>query len=274
MRSPLTKALHDGISLFNERQFFEAHEVWEDAWRTAAGTDRLLLHGLIQVAAGFHKIQCGQPAGAVALLDKGMEKLAAVPLDIAERLGLPSWLTSVETLQATARRMVETGATDHDPAAFPSLPAPPESLWSGAIHTHIEITADARRVWDVLTDFAAYPGWNPFLIEVRGEAQPGMRLAVRTRFRSGRLMNFRPLILRADPRRELRWWGRSRVPGLFEGEHVLNIAPLEPDRVRFSQREMFRGLLVPILRLTHLDATRNGFETMNAALKARVERTP
>lgn len=274
MPSPFTKALHDGISLFNERQFFEAHEVWEDAWRTAAGDDRLLLHGLIQVAAGFHKLQCGQPAGAVALLDKGMEKLAAVPSDIAERLGLGSWLASVEAQKASARRMVEAGSTDHDPAAFPSLPAQPETLWSGAIHTHIEITADARRVWDVLTDFAAYPAWNPFLIEVRGVAQPGTRLAIRTRFPSGRLMTFHPLILRTDPRRELRWWGRSRVPGLFEGEHVLNIAPLDPDRVRFSQRELFRGLLVPILRRTHLDATRNGFAMMNSALKARVERTP
>jgi hypothetical protein len=274
LQSPLTKALHDGISLFNERQFFEAHEVWEDAWRTAAGTDRLLLHGLIQVAAGFHKIQCGQPAGAVALLDKAMEKLAAVPPGMSKSLGLAPWFSSVEAQKAHARRMVESGSTDHDPAAFPPLPAPPASLWSGAIHTHIEIAADARRVWEVLTDFTAYPSWNPFLIEVRGEARPGTRLAVRTQFPSGRLMNFRPLILRADPRRELRWWGRSRVPGLFEGEHVLNIAPLEPDRVRFSQREMFRGLLVPILRRTHLDPTRNGFEIMNAALKARVERTP
>jgi len=274
LRSSITKALHDGISLFNERQYFEAHEVWEDAWRTAAGDERLLLHGLIQVAAGFHKLQCGQPAGAVALFDKGLDKLSAVGPAGAGHLDLRTWLAEIEALRTTARRMVDAGTTDHDPADFPALPAPPESLWSGAILTHIEIGADARRVWSVLTDFAAYPRWNPFLIEVRGEAVPGTRLAVRTQFPAGRLMSFRPLILRAEPHRELRWWGRSRVPGLFEGEHVFSIAPLEPDRVRFSQRELFRGLLVPILRRTHLEATRSGFLRMNASLKARVEQNP
>ena len=271
LRSPLTKALHEGISLFNERQFFEAHEVWEDGWRTADGEARLLLHGLIQIAAGFHKLQCRQPGGAVALLSKGAEKLATVGPDLARRLDLRSLLASAEARQDVARRMTEAGAAHHDPAAFPVLPAPPARVWSGAIHTHIEIAADARRVWEVLTDFTAYPHWNPFLIAIHGEPLPGTRLAIQTRFPGGRVMNFRPLILRADPRRELRWWGRSRVPGMFEGEHVFNIAPLEAGRVRFSQRELFRGLLVPILRRTHFNATRNGFEQMNAAIKARVE---
>lgn len=274
MRSSITKALHDGIALFNERQFFEAHEVWEDAWRTAAGDERVLLHGLIQVAAGFHKLQCGQPAGAVALFDKGLEKLAAVGSAGPQGLDLRSWIPLVESHRAAARRTVETGAERHDLDSFPALPSPPEPLWSGAIHTHIEIAADARRVWEVLTDFAAYQEWNPFLIEIRGEPVPGTRLAVTTRFPAGRLMRFRPLILRAEERRELRWWGRSRVPGLFEGEHILNIAPLEADRVRFSQRELYRGLLTPILRRTHLESTRSGFQQMNAALKARVERNP
>jgi hypothetical protein len=272
LQTSLIKALHEGAALFNERQFFEAHEVWEDGWRTADGEDRLLLHGLIQVAAGFHKLQCGQPAGAVSLLGKGAEKLATVGPDLALRLDLRSLLASVGARQDRARRLAETGATDHDPVAFPVLPAPPARLFSGAFHTHIEIAADASRVWEVLTDFAAYPDWNPFLIAIHGELRPGTRLAVETRFPGGRLMRFRPLILRADPRRELRWWGRASIPGLFEGEHVFNIAPLEPGRVRFSQRERFRGLLVPILRRTHLAATRIGFEQMNLALKARSER--
>ena len=60
------RLLEDGIVLFNRGQFFEAHEVWEDAWRRARGEDEVFLHGLIQVAAGFHKLQCGQPSGGQA----------------------------------------------------------------------------------------------------------------------------------------------------------------------------------------------------------------
>ncbi len=271
MRSSLVEALHDGIALFNERQFFEAHEVWEDGWRKADGEDRLLLQGLIQVAAGFHKLQRGQQAGSVALLGRGMEKLAAVGPDVARRLDLPSVLASVETIKETTRGMAETSATNSNHAAFPVLPTPAPRLWSCAIHTHLEVGASARRVWEVLTDFATYRDWNPFLVEIHGEALPGTRLAITTRFPDGRRMRFRELILWAEPLRELGWRGRSPVPGLLEGKHVFAIAPLATDRVRFSQREMFRGLLVPILRRTHLDATRHGFEEMNRALKKRAE---
>lgn len=61
--------------LFNDRQFFEAHEVWEDAWRRTEGDERRFLQGLIQVAAGFVKWQRGQSRGMADLFAKGIEKL-------------------------------------------------------------------------------------------------------------------------------------------------------------------------------------------------------
>ena len=82
-------------------------------------------------------------------------------------------------------------------------------------------------------------------------------------------MTFRPLVLRAQPHRELRWRGRLILPGLLDGEHILSIAPFSAARVRFSQREKFSGLLVPLARRTLLDATRRGFEEMNLALERR-----
>ena len=36
------------------------------------------------------------------------------------------------------------------------------------VETEIDIAAPPERVWEVLTDFAAFPGWNPMLPEVRG----------------------------------------------------------------------------------------------------------
>ncbi len=274
MRSVIARTLLDGSALLNLRQFFEAHEVWEDGWRKAEGEDRLLLHGLIQVAAGFHKLECGQPAGAVALLSRGAEKLATVGQAAAGRLDLRTFLASVETCRETARRMAQSGIASRDPAdlpAFPTLPSPPWRLFSGAIHTRIEIAAEARRVWNVLIDFGAYPEWNPFLRAIGGEARAGTRLSVEAHLPGRGVMKFCPRVLRAEPRRELRWRDRSPIPGLFDGEHVFSIARLAADRVRFSQREMFSGFLVPVLRRTHLDATRHGFEEMNAALKARIE---
>lgn len=142
------------------------------------------------------------------------------------------------------------------------------------LHTEIEIDAPAERVWHLLTDFASYPRWNPFIRSIDGRPIPGERLEVRLEPPGGRGMTFKPEVLKADPERELRWLGHLLVPGLFDGEHSFTIRPLAEDRVRFVQREEFKGLLVPLFARS-LDAnTRRGFEQMNAALKERAESAP
>jgi hypothetical protein len=139
------------------------------------------------------------------------------------------------------------------------------------LHSEIEIAATAERVWRVLTDFPAYPQWNPFIRRISGEPKTGERLEVRLEPPGARGITFRPKILNAEANHELRWLGHLFVPGLFDGEHSLIIEPLGESRVRFVQREEFRGLLVPLLARS-LDAnTRRGFEEMNQALKERAE---
>jgi hypothetical protein len=87
------------------------------------------------------------------------------------------------------------------------------------IHTEIEINAPAKTVWRALTDFAAYPEWNPFVRSGEGEVKVGARLHVTIQPSGRKGMSFRPTVLVADPERELRWLGRFWLPGLFDGEH-------------------------------------------------------
>ena len=142
------------------------------------------------------------------------------------------------------------------------------------LHTEIEIDAPAKRVWELLTDFASYPEWNPFIRTISGQPAPGERLRARLEPPGGRAMTFKPKVLTAEPDRELRWLGHLLVPGLFDGEHSFTIQPLEDDRVRFVQREAFRGLLVPLFARSLESNTRRGFEEMNRALKGRAEAAP
>ncbi len=98
MRDPNTSfdaALRRGVALFNRREFFAAHEAWEDAWRTNPGEPAYFLHGLIQIAAGFVKLQRGEPRGA--------------------------FLASVTGWIATARAMDASGRADYDSASLPLL---------------------------------------------------------------------------------------------------------------------------------------------------------
>lgn len=136
--------------------------------------------------------------------------------------------------------------------------------------SEIEIAAPPERVWEVLTDFDAYPEWNPFMRSLLGSCETGSRVTVRIEPPGARGMTFKPTILAAEPEREIRWLGRLFVPGLFDGEHRLVIEPLEDGRSRFVQSERFTGLLVGLFAKT-LAATQRGFEQMNLALKRRVE---
>lgn len=139
------------------------------------------------------------------------------------------------------------------------------------INTEIEIDAPAEVVWQVLTDFDAYPAWNPFVREAEGEVREGARLRVRLQPAGGKPMTFRPVVTHVAPPHTFRWKGRSLIPGLFDGEHIFEIEPLGPDRVRLVHREEFSGLLVPVLWKSLNLPTWKGFEAMNAVLKRRAE---
>jgi len=134
----------------------------------------------------------------------------------------------------------------------------------------IDIDASPEAVWDVLADTKAYPDWNPFVRELTGELREGGKLEARITPPGGRSMTFKPVVLAAEPGRQLRWLGRLLAPGVFDGEHSFSLEPLEGGRTRFVQAERFSGILVRILR-TSLGKTQLGFEQMNEALKRRVE---
>ena len=137
--------------------------------------------------------------------------------------------------------------------------------------SEIEIQASAERVWQLLTDFPSFPQWNPFIRKASGSIQVGERLEVNIQPSGASGMTFRPTVLKAEPNRELRWLGHLLISGLFDGEHSFTIEPLGESRVRFTQREIFTGLLVPLFARGLDTDTRRGFEEMNQALKAKAE---
>jgi uncharacterized protein len=65
-----------GIQEFNEGLFFECHETLEEIWLEDHGADRLFYQGIIQIAAGYFKLEQGVPAGALKLWRTGLDKIA------------------------------------------------------------------------------------------------------------------------------------------------------------------------------------------------------
>ncbi len=64
-----------GVEEFNQGLFFECHETLEEIWLEENGEERRFYQGIIQIAAGYFKLQQGVPAGAIKLWHSGLEKL-------------------------------------------------------------------------------------------------------------------------------------------------------------------------------------------------------
>lgn len=56
-----------GIVLFNQGDFFEAHEVWEALWMDTSGEEKKFIQGLIQAAVGLCHFCNGNLRGAAKL---------------------------------------------------------------------------------------------------------------------------------------------------------------------------------------------------------------
>ncbi|TLZ56590.1 MAG: SRPBCC domain-containing protein [Methanobacteriota archaeon] len=142
------------------------------------------------------------------------------------------------------------------------------------LQTETDIDAPVERVWHVLMDFAAYPEWNPFIRSVQGKPDVGSRLEVELGASGTRPMRFRPTVKVVVPNQEFRWLGHLGIRGLFDGEHIFELTPLNAGSTRFVQRERFRGIFLPFLARRLEQDVRRGFEEMNRALRERASRPP
>lgn len=139
-----------------------------------------------------------------------------------------------------------------------------------SIETSIDIRADAATVWQVLTDFSAYPAWNPFIRSIHGESVEGNRLSVMIQPPGQNAMRFRPRVQVVEKQRTFSWLGNLLMPGLFDGRHEFMLEQ-NGQATRFHHREIFSGLLVPLVWNKMQQPTRAGFEAMNQAIKERAE---
>ena len=95
-----------GIDLFNQGRFFEAHEAWEEIWRSTTPEPKDLFQGLIQVAAALHQFldlhRNEAPRRTLAKARRRLEPYAPIALgldieDLLEQAGRwEAWLERPE----------------------------------------------------------------------------------------------------------------------------------------------------------------------------------
>jgi predicted metal-dependent hydrolase len=102
--APLHPAAQRGLELFNQREYYSAHEAFEQAWRAERGEIRALYQGLLQTALIYLYITLNNYDGATRLYERCQRHLAPWPatccgLDVgALRLSLAGVMEAVARL--------------------------------------------------------------------------------------------------------------------------------------------------------------------------------
>src|SRR4051795_4717545 len=104
--------------------------------------------------------------------------------------------------------------------------------------TEITIDAPPLRVWQVLTDLAAYGEWNTFIVAATGRAEVGDRLTLRMQPVVGRETTVHPTVAEVREGALLRWGGRVGMPGLFDVDHRFRLEATDGG-TRLVQEEDF-----------------------------------
>ena len=72
----MSDELARGVTLFNRREYFAAHEIWEDLWQQAEEREKKFLGALIQMAAALHlRFERGGGRGTRNLLVQALTTL-------------------------------------------------------------------------------------------------------------------------------------------------------------------------------------------------------
>lgn len=141
------------------------------------------------------------------------------------------------------------------------------------LRTEIEIRASPEKVWKIMTDLDKYPEWHPYATAV-GKVVVGEKvdLALKPATPAAKGMVLHCIVTKAEANHEFRWKYFVGAAMLFSGEHTFTIEPIDANHVRFIDREVFNGLLVP-LQAKDIDTnSKDSFIAMDNALKARAEK--
>ena len=128
------------------------------------------------------------------------------------------------------------------------------------------INAPVDQVWALLTDSAGYTTWNPTIVSLEGNIVLGERISLVSTVNPKRAFKLNVVEMSA-PHKMV--WSDGMPLGLFKGERTFTLTPAAGG-VEFSMREVYTGLLAPLITKTIPDMT-DSFAEFADGLKTAAE---
>jgi hypothetical protein len=135
----------------------------------------------------------------------------------------------------------------------------------------VSIEAKAETVFDVITDFARYGEWNPWLPTASGKPAEGEMIDVSVRLGQNKTTDVRHHVLTSKRGVEFRWCDTGWFTALAYGERARYLVPLAGGGVEYRVELRFTGVASALVRALYGRAMAAGLKAETLALKARAE---
>ena len=110
---PLHPRARQGLSLFNQGKYFEAHEELEAAWKEEKGGIRRLYQGILEAGVTYLHITRGNFAGAVKVYGRSMKWLKDWP-EFCRGVDVGQLRKDLEAAMVEVHRLGEARLTEFD----------------------------------------------------------------------------------------------------------------------------------------------------------------
>jgi hypothetical protein len=107
----------------------------------------------------------------------------------------------------------------------------------------VNIRANARDIWRLLTDAKGFPRWNSTVTGIEGQIREGERLRVSV---PGTARTFTPTVSGVVPNERMTWTG-GFAP-MFKGVRTFELKPRNDGSTDFVMEESFSGLMLPLIK--------------------------
>ncbi len=101
---PLPQLAHTAIEQFNQKEFFEQHELFEALWRAEPGPVRQMYQGILQVGVAYLQIQRKNYTGARKIFQRAWQYLNALP-DVCQGVDIAQLKEDAQAAQAELERL-------------------------------------------------------------------------------------------------------------------------------------------------------------------------
>ena len=102
-----------GLTLFNQGRYFEAHEELEAAWKDEKGAIRRMYQGILEAGVTYLHITRGNYAGAVKVYGRSMKWLKDWP-EICRGVDVGQLRKDLETAMVEVHHLGEGGLSEFD----------------------------------------------------------------------------------------------------------------------------------------------------------------